>query len=640
MRWFPKNDRIWLVPSLVIGCGVLIAAQLERGFARTWVLPLGFPDETAMIWAGAGLILGILAATWDSLTGTREFLIHRPRSVDSLLRTRLASCAVVMLAWLLIPWIAAWTHESLFGVNAPAGRSGLAVHHAAVASIGLVGFAIGFFASSLATSLWRRLVAGGLLAAGVWLPSTFAARRALVLYGREDLVLLSMLGASVVLIAAGGSHWVRGHDQDRPWRSGMRRWAAPLLSAVAALFASHVLGIYQSSSAYGYWHNHPDLVTLDHGELTMIEWAPDGETRTAYRLEADGQRGKPIFQNGIVVGANIEDTLWARPLSWWSHSLVGRLWYANANQHFEAPRGYRAVLDHRTGLARIARLGDARRAVKASYWEAGVGTVGDAFSPRSRVVERRDNDELLWVADFDRGSMYSLDLAGLPTFAPVELPGEQRLEAVVRALDGQSRVNLMVGENGVFRFAEYGGFEPAEGWTRERALDLLPKHPDPRFLVEEDGLRARIEFWTDGDPSHEATRQVHELVPGSSAQRARAAWLMTQSALRAPALALIATFETGSPWGSLDPLLMLGRRPWLTAASCLLGLVCAALVRWRLRRRGVDPKAVRLWVFLTFLSGLAGLAVALIYETRRAHRGVIPRLQPHKPLLATTRRAS
>ena len=103
-----QKDGPWIAGFLVAGVLGLAAGIAAQSFMQVFVLGPNHVEAAFHVAWIAGLLLGLVAACWDEVLRTREFLEQRPLAAARVANARLAGCGVVLAAWFVGAPLGAW----------------------------------------------------------------------------------------------------------------------------------------------------------------------------------------------------------------------------------------------------------------------------------------------------------------------------------------------------------------------------------------------------------------------------------------------------------------------------------------------------------------------------------------------------
>jgi len=618
MNLLLRKDRPWIVGFAVAGTIALAAALCDRSGVSVFVVGHSQLEAAFHVAWIAGLLLGVVAACFDEILGTREFLRQRPISWRRIAVARAAGCAVVLATWFVLAPIGAWLVFATFDESAGETRwaSWSAIHRTLVVAVSSC--TIGLAAGALPGGWLLRLVvaAGWYLAAfgGVHCLTTDGGITAFAAYG---------IGHLVVAAIAIGTWWTASAfaaDPDRPWPARVRTTAGVLTLVAAAQLWAAVSNEAQSESIralHGAWPSVAEvgprvlLVRRDDHEVLVV----DAEHR-ATGEPFDPNVGSPTT-HGPEVSSSARSWGFDAPRWHWPTQYVG--WFSRAR-----------VMCAADGHVWVQRF-DGRVA------PTGKGADLAPFEPDVRLEAVRD-DVLAWEAQSRR--LWRHD-AKSGWFVPVPLPDDDPVVGLdTHAVDDEQENAVQLrealqGTNSDSRVR--GGLGYVRGTKRGYVLD-------GDRLRAVDGLLARVERsevekqrWMqrwgtrrfDGDPLEvafalPATPQRaefrHVFVPRTAREQWHACAAMVVSATRPPLLQAAVHWRSNPEHASwlTDRLVLDGRRPWLVACAIAVSGALAWALRRRLRRLGASTAVIRSWMAATLLLGPVAFFVHFLFERRRA----------------------
>lgn len=617
-----RKDRPWLLGGFVSGTIALGAALCDTSASRAFVFGADRLEALFHVSWLAGLLLGAVAACFDEVLGTREFLAQRPVPRAALVGARLCGAGGVLVLWLLAAPFGAWLVQWLQGEEVPLRLAALLPIWATMA-VAVSACGIGLAAGSLPAPWWQRL-----LAAGAWFGIVFAVVHELTRgpdghHAALLFLLLHLLAGAALfaLAAAAGRH---DADPDQPWPQRLRWVAAvPIVVAAAGMWAAacregQETAIERLRRAWPQAERLGDRVVLS---VPLGEWPdrrravvdrdhrPTGET-----FERPGGE-HPVWEAGwLSFGRSygFEEPRWFR-----HHDQVGALVLAHDGVAFVYGGSGRNRRLDRTGKgpqltpfasgARLAWVGDA---VLVHEPAAGLWRYDDALGhfvalepPAGEVVQDllelriddvADPDLKVWLADRHRTSF---------------VRGERALYVY--------RAGALVAVPGLAAPPER---RPA--WWPAQLGD------------DEDALRRRLEV-----PAAGATPAfAHDLAPRTGWERLHAGTAMAWSLLRPPLLLALghARAPSGRAAWLFDALTAGGRRTWLVSLGVGMTTVAAIWLGVWLRRRGAVAAVVRFWWGAALLFGPPAVIVALLLERPRRWARRHAAVPPPAPRIQTT----
>ncbi len=611
-----SKDNLWTLALTAIGAGALLIAYSMRGFDSMWMFPPRHTDELfATSWI-AGLVLGIFAGVRDEVTGTSEYLFHRPLSQARIHAARIVNCAIVLFAWFLVPPIAHWVIEFLFGDLASFGMPSFVLDHWTINAVMVSACAVGLFASTIPTrSILVRVLAAGTGILVMLSSSLLLSGDAVTATGPWLLVHAAI---TTVFLAGSFANVGKLADDDRP----MARLSRVAAGSIVALTVSgsSVLGIalLQEEHEFERRQAHPRIVQTPAGTIHLCDQVRVPETFEREWLE--------VNEDHVRTGTKLPHA-----------SRVGRVWPGHKYGDFglNTPRfrldrrrradNYQAAVDTDTGLVHVA-WSAARWSIPDRFEVVGRSQENERFSDDARILHTPDAPDL-WIVD--SGALWRLRSHGAPRFfQPVALPDGDRLREhqtvhlgdrdILHPLGfSDSSTVALIGDKGVYVIGD-------ELRAAPKAIRSELVQPPSLLLeaVDPDPITPTIAV-VDAD-GEERFRHTFELQRFE--ETAHGVLTLFWSLLRPPAVQAVtgsfgdrglATGFSSQPF--LDPLVADRRRAWLTFCCIAVGLLCAFGTHRMLCRRDVDANARRFWIAWSIVLGPAGLLSAALFERRRAH---------------------
>lgn len=604
MKVLLRKDRPWSVALLVAGTIALAAAIGERGgfeafVVGAWRLEALF--HTAWI---CGLVAGLVAACFDEVLGTREYLRQRAVSARTLLTARLAGLAIVVGGWLLLAPLGAWLWFAALYDGAGFTRAGALATVLVTMLPALSGAAIGFAAGSLPVVWWLRLLAAAAWFlpgyAGIWQLSTTASGTSVGAFVLGHVV-LAALALALAVVAAGHSA-----DPDRPWPQRLRVLAAGSAALGVVLMWAAFARETQQTVLRSLHRAYPQVVRLgeavelglqrDDGTyaLTDAEHVPTGAVRTANDVEARWG-GSPQVARQFEFDA----PRWLGSQSTLVRSMGGEVWLAGDGTCW--------LRSWRDGVRRLGK-GEAAVAFDAGSRLSRLGTTVVVLEPEARRLWRCEGSNARFVPlPFPSDDVPErFQTTWLHHEQDAEL--RQRLDSV---MDGGNSVEFVQGRRGGYVL-------------RDGALVLVPglgekaaSEPAGGSSVETaDPIAFPIEVpYADGRPPFH-----HEFTPRTGWERVCAGAAMLWSLLRPPVVQVVAHVRTSQPWLAcwFDVLVIDGRRTWLVLAGFAFAGLVAFRVARRLRCLGAPAPVVQFWIVTTVLLGPIAGVLSVVCERPRA----------------------
>ncbi|MEO6597096.1 MAG: hypothetical protein ABIP94_20315 [Planctomycetota bacterium] len=613
MKALWQKDRPWRLGFLVAGAIALAAGVAERSFVDVFLVPKGQHEGLYYVAWIAGLLLGAVAACYDELLGTREFLQQRPVALARLATARLLSCGAVLLAWALLAPALAWLGFALFDRDFVFGYCNGLLELQGTGVVACSACAIGCFAGALPAPWWLRLAVAAALFLG-----TFQAIDDITF--RDDRVTNALVFVGGHMLLAGGlfaavrTAMLGSFDADRPWSHRLR--------AVVAVPAT--LGL----------------------SLLFLMWCTEAESQAVHRLH--NTYPHPVVHDGHVVLVSDEPLPGRKHIVDADHELTGRVALDLQWLRFHLPAfpgGFRGLDRPRwsdgsqttwTGTygdafgARILLASDGATWLwlppAGSLQRAGKGEDRQLFAPGS-TLRRLDNGKSVCVVVVDAASdeLWQFNAAKLH-FVPVRLPDGDRfvrlvaphdravapLVAAVQATLGHAEVDLVQGERSLYAFE-------AGVWRAVAATSAMAVEAEsPCKTVGLDPLNPVIEVAAAGG----VAAFHHDYAPRMAWERVHAGTAMLWSLLRAPLVQVIVhavgDARNETTW-LVDPLVVAGRRLWLVLACIGFALLASWRVHRRLRALSAPIGTVWFWTAATLLLGAPAALACLVFERPRAY---------------------
>lgn len=623
-----RKDRPWMLLAAVLGTAALGGSLHEHSGARVFVVGADRLENAFHVAWIAGVVLGAVAACFDEILGTREFLAQRPIARAALIAARLRGVLLVLAAWFVLAPIGAWVAYALFHDGMQFTRLAALPAIFATWVVALSGAGIGLAAGSLPAPWWQRLmVAAAWFGVAFMLVHEFARGESGVMQMRAFVAGHLLVAAFFFVVAAICARHDR--DADRPWPHALR-WvgALPVAVALAALWAANCRE-GQASAIQGLESAYPSVVKR--GDEFML-----------VRMEL----GRDDVPRYVIVDGDHRST--GKSFAWRRDGLEyverRRNWFARG-AGFDVPMWHRGH-QHASNAGTSVLIAADGHVWTQSYVEGfratGRGADHAPFAPGSSLG---DVGDAIVVVDAAVGQPSRYD-AALGHFAALQMPAGERCEGIEylrvdegKAEDAQWKELLTSPDAPRWSTPRFvRGLRDAYT-VREGALIAIPglraradrdrarfDHP---VIADEDPLVFRMELPAGASPPV----FVHEFRPRTAEEWWHAGAAISLSALRSPVLQITGNFSAmprRAPW-LFDRVVADGRRPWLVLTCCALAGIAAFFFARRLRRLGASPATMRLWTGAIVLLGLPALLVAAVIERPRAYarRGVtIPAAPP------------
>jgi hypothetical protein len=604
-----RRDWPWLTFFLLSGVAALVAALGEERFESVWVMPTRRMDTLFHVGWIVGAALGVFAACYDDLLGTREYARHRPVPVARLHASRMLGCAAVLGGWLLLAPAVQWALEWVFGDYARLGRIAPLVDVWANLLPAGSACAVGWFAATLPCAPLLRLLFGG--AVGFLL---FALADLTTANDGAVLPAFVAVHAAGALLLALASLANAGHraDADRPWSPRVRSVGGVVVALGLGGAGSLLVAAIADENMSGLALAAPRVVRMD------------GEYRLAIRERDDRSSWwTPVDAEHVATAPGVRRSAVEREV--WNRLDVGR----SRQPGFDAPQ--LRPREDSTGTVQLhgGLVYAIDYARPPSLTVVGKGTGKTPFAPDTRLIAvGAFRDSVHWIAEPGATEVWRLDESAQQTVRvplpegdrvvgvrSVQLPDERR-QVVAGDLTyvlARANAKIVIGERAAYEVRR-DSIAPAPDWVQEQAQERGGRVE----MLDGDPLRPRIRVL---DPNGEPVFE-HAYAPRTAVERWYATLLWCTSAVRPPALQLASYLGGGgsrriSPL--LDPLLAGGRRAVLLVLCCVVAAASGLAAARRLRRLGASARAQRGWLCAGLLLGPLGLLASLLVERRRAY---------------------
>ena len=638
-----RKDLPWMLFFLIGGTAGMVGVLCSSTFIYTFVVTPGHREELFHVAWSCGLGLGVVAACFDEALGVREFLACRPVSAGAVLGSRLLGCLLVLAGWFVLVPFVAYLLMALFDSSWEPGwfRQLPSIWGAMVPAVSMC--AVGLCAGGLPFPWWVRLLCLPLLVVIPFSMIYSCERESDPGFSRTSWP--AFVGGHLALTAvAVALAWLgRGRvgDRDRPAGAAVRwRAIAPMLGVVAVA-AAIVLRLLEGTAVDRLHAAWPRLVLAGDKPVLAVRSDWDGPwTVVDAAHQPTGERltpGQWLGRFGLRVDVDLLRV--EAPREWGSRSSgvrqEGWLWVEEDGTAFWKRRD--------AGLRLVER-----EATSPHFGTNAWVVTLDGPEGRSAVVGQPGDAEV-WLFDpaaerFVRVPLPDGDLVAARQWQHGTTSEPVSDAAVLPAKDE----DLVRGQR--FGYA-------LRDQRLVKVVRPVPHPPDPddrlherqRFL-DFDCVGGTVEY----DLGAGMAPFRHRFEPRTATERTFAASASLLSAMRPPLLQILTGALAVPPmsWGAgvtpsperplpgwvtmlLDPLVMIGARWWLVAASIALAVLVAWATRRRLRRRGVDAATLRFWTVAVVLLGPVGAWVAIACERRRAWADRALRVPPPAPRIAS-----
>ena len=640
IRSFLRKDRVVLLLQAIIGT-FIVGYPFFDGASRAWEWPSSdyLYSHAYPLWVICGTLLGFELAAFESIDpffGSEDYVDHRAVSRARRFWIRVLSGVLVMLPWVVVP--IAWsladviTHGGLLELAMLRLAENLFVHVALLSS-----FAAGLFAGSWPARLQVRALAAVACGAGLS-PLYFLGEPALgdtaASLGRYVAVHVAV---AALFVAAASVPYRDRPDADRP---------VPRHSLVAASIGGAVI-VALLGSWFAFEWQRDSIARAWIGQRVSMgdeEWAIErlGGSRVAWRRPSDPREDADRFTPWAADAAPFVDSGvdFARPRAHELFEAVGPRFQTSTveiatfrSNPFDQTR---YTLHPAEGKVLKRGFHWAGGSFRSTIRWIGKGPNGAQFSSDAVVLDPPDDLEdeqrTIVIADPTDTRVWMYRPADRAEhFVELVLPDSDELVGVERGAPGS--VTRVVGQRGEYRW---------NGATFEPAPVRDDRDASPRLeIVEHDPLRPTVRI-------HASDGRVatHRFEQNSLRQRLGAAGTYALSAFRPPAV-LAANSLTGTARGVIGrgierlyvaPLFAGGKRRAVLAAVVGVFTVVGLFAAWRLRCLGGSRRRAFGWAALIAASGVGGLVVYWILETKRAY-GPRESFEPVEPLLRSAGRS-
>lgn len=639
MKPLLKNDLRWAGPLGFAGLIIYLLSFLSHTPGAIWVIPSVNGGAVALAFGCiAATVLGLVAALVEDVTRTREYLLHRPVSVERVFWTRHGLGLVIVAAWMVLGPALHLAASHLFSPNAALlddSRLWMLIGQGLPA---LMFYALGVWVATLP----RTGVGGTLLLAVVGITLWLAVMAGVLVppAAVSAIVVVAALALALLLLWAALAAFRGGRDPDRPWTAARLRRAGPIAAVVSILAGSMGATLIEIGATGGLLGLYP--VAREHdGQVMLVRYS--SWDRKHYQTDEQHRLGAEVkdpFTGGLF---DPTDDAWS--LDDGDVPLDG---FPNRGRYFRGVAYTRAFVSTYTprqvflgsdGFVHLYRLAtdDGQGEDRPYTARLGKGPHNQPFSPKTRRFSGAW-DRVAALFDPADGGLWLYDFhGGAPGFHRAELPGGDHFVATnwflrlpAPALERTAMLAPLYvwGERGRYVLTEQGQFVPAQ--PDANAIPAPRRKPHVRF-------HSPTSFAATVTTEDGRTVFTHEYRPYTLGEKATAALVVAPVLARPPLTALPSLLTPERNAHDLDRLLLAPAVArgghWLVPANLLVAIALAFLTHRRLRRLGITGGRRRFWVAVVLGGGLPGWLCQRLVETRRAWRPLPVPEQAPAPVL-------
>jgi hypothetical protein len=625
MKPLLKNDLLWAGPLGIAGLIIYLVSMLSHSPPSIWIIPSVNGGAVAVAFGcAAATVLGLVAALVEDVTRTREYLLHRPVSVDRVFWTRHGLGLAIVAAWMVLGPSLHLLGSHLFSPNAA-----LLDDARLPMIIGLGLPALLFYALAVWVATVPRTILGGtllLLLVGIPLVLVVVTGTLVTPAAISVTIVLAALALTPLLLWAALAAVRTGRDPDRPWTPARLRRAGPVAALVAILAGSTLAMLVETSATAGLLNLYP-MAAEQGGRTILYRWVSwekeyqqtdDQHRLTAVKVDPPTLRlFEPIDDAWDVEDSGDIHVGGFPPKGRYFRGVVYGRAYTSVSPSQQAFIGSDGFV-HLYKLADDDGRGDDRPRVH----HLGKGPQNLPFSQKTK----RANglwDRVAALFDPADGGLWIYDLrSGAPSFRRIELPGGDHFVTADWFLNYPPQAwgrpaplsPLFVwGERGRYALNEQGQFVPAapddNAIPAPRRQERATFHSPTSFTATVTSVDGKTVF-------------THEYRPYTLAEKATAAFVYLPALVRPPLTSLPSlltparkAYDLGRVL--LDPAVATAGH-LLVPANLLVALGLALLAYRRLGRLGITGGRRRFWVAVVLAGGLPGYLCQRLVETRRA----------------------
>lgn len=279
-----RKDIDWLIIATLIGVITVSAVFVDYGFTVTWITHDNRLDGFLFLaWSILGIIAGLFSGLRDDLFGTRDYLRQRPISQTRLFWTKNFWSFVMMSTWLIVPLIVVTIWPMAFPENRGIAEYGRFINYAALASIMISNYAVGYFAATARGNIILRFLQGVVVGLALWMFAGLALTKNITLTPIEFVV--SQVAIAAVLFFAASQSEGQNRDADMPIPQGVGLLQILIISICVFGATQTLMGSLQSSLVMDLHREYPEIARAKDGSFSMVVMGGgkrNGEANTYY----------------------------------------------------------------------------------------------------------------------------------------------------------------------------------------------------------------------------------------------------------------------------------------------------------------------------------------------------------------------
>jgi hypothetical protein len=623
MKSLLKNDLRWAGPLGIAGLIIYVMTFLSDSPEAIWIIPEPLGGAMALAFGcSAATVLGLAAGLIEDATRTREYLLHRPVSIERVFWTRHLLGLAIVTAWLLLGPALHLAGSHLISPNAAMLDDSRLLMFVAQGAPALLFYALGVWVATFP----RTLIGGTSLLAVVGIPLAFTVAAGVLVTSAAVSAghVVAALLLTPLLLWAALAAMRSGRDPDRPWSAARLRWAGPVAAVVAIVAGSMAATLLETGAMAGLLNLYPTAGEKD-GGVVLYRWSP---WHQEFRQTDDQHRLGPPFResraprvfNPTGDALDLEDEVRVEGFPRRGRYFRGVVY---ARGYTWPGTGQRAFLgsDGFVHLYTWARE-DGRGDDGPRHVRLGKGPENLPFSSKTiRITGAWDR--MASMFDPADGGVWIYDLrSGVASFSRAELPGGDRFMAGdwLRFYPPQAYGRpaptsplYVWGERGRYALNEQSQFVPAA--------------PDDNAVPaghrkEEISFHSPTTFTATVTSPGGQKLFTHEYRAYTAAEAVVTGLVYAPALLRPPLTSLPSLLTPEQKAFELDRLLLdpaVARAGhWLVPANLIVALGLALLAYRRLGLLGMTGGRRRFWVAVVVAGGLPGWLCQRLVETRRA----------------------
>ncbi len=653
-----RKDIDWLIIATLIGVITVTAIFVDHGFIVTWITHRNdLMMDLFLGWSILGLIAGLFSGLRDDLFGTRDYLRQRPISQTRLFWTKNFWSFVMMSTWLIIPLIAVTIWPMAFPDNRSIAEYGRFINYAALASVMISNYAIGYFTASARGNILLRITQGAIVTSGVWTFTGLAMTKSIALTPTEFTA--SQVGIAAVLFFAASQSECQNRDEDMPAprRAGVLQ--VLILSISVFWVVGTLSGVGQAFLVADLLSEYPKVGRSLDGEFSMVKIERGrrrGEENTYVFVDENHRHTNKEFDGGRRK-ATVRSLSWSLggygdDTSSYDHNDHGwnalRFQYGlGFNREFVNNTSGRYWFDRSAGEVIEYVIQGWESKSQRPHVERSIRSDGKRFALNTQAHNLAIAHDLLIFRDNSDHTIWIKSTKEPGDFRPLSLPNEDQFLALLRhrwpirghfgtfKSSGPGFKPIILGESGKLYKLEGRVFEPIplDSPLVLREPKIAASEIDPQSheawglnVVKYDPITP--EFIARGiNPTNEAR---FKFSPRTAKER-RIASSIFAMALTRPVLSHIAGFLTDDTGFSnrfqMDSLSQSSLFTGKKRLGLLVFFICLSLLlawhqRIRLLRFGASAFTANMWALAIILAGPLLAILVVFMERPRAYAPV------------------